>query len=171
MNLPKRDSGPNALRRGRVSLPHANYFVTICLYPRRAVLLADTATTLLEEARLLATDHSWRLRCMTVMPDHVHLFFTLGERLTLSQTIARLKSKTQTLVRSEGTDWQENYYDHLVQPDDSIESIIRYIYLNPFQAELIQADQNWPYYQCGAEDWAWFQGLTDRGQPYPEWLQ
>jgi REP element-mobilizing transposase RayT len=132
MNPLKRDAGPNALRRGRASMPHADYFVTLCLQPRRAILVPDMAEVLLNEMQRMTTEGCWTLRCLTVMPDHAHLFFTLGERLTLSQAIARLKTKTQTLVRQFGTDWQNNFYDHKVRPDDSIESIMRYIYLNPY---------------------------------------
>ncbi len=163
--------GPNALRRGRVSMPHAEYFVTVCLQPRRAVLVPDFAAVLQSEAQRLAADGGWTLRCLTVMPDHLHLFFILGERLTLSQAMARLKTKTQMFVRPHGTDWQDNFYDHKVRREDSIESIIRYIYLNPYRAGLIQPAESWPYFYCREEDWAWFQGLTDSGQPFPEWLQ
>lgn len=105
------------------------------------------------------------------MPDHMHLFFTLGERLTLSQSIARFKTKTQTLLRPQGADWQSNFYDHRIREIDSIESVIRYIYLNPYQAGTIQQNEAWPYFYCCETDWKWFQGLTDNGQPFPEWLQ
>ncbi len=168
---PKRDAGPNALRRGRVTLPHADYFATLCLHPRCDVPVPDVATHLLDEALRLDADDSWSLRCLTVMPDHVHLLFTLGERLTLSQAMSRLKTKIQPLVRPHGTDWQENFYDHLVRPEDSIESIIRYIYLNSYSAGLIQPGESWPHFYCGAEEWGWFQDLTDSGQPLPEWLR
>ena len=123
------------------------------------------------EAQRLAYDNDWTLRCLTVMPDHLHLFFTLGERLTLSRTIARLKAKTQVLIRAQGADWQDNFYDHRVRQQDSIESIIRYIYLNPHRAGWIQPDESWPHFYCCEGDWAWFQNRTDSGQPFPERLQ
>jgi REP element-mobilizing transposase RayT len=168
---PKRNTGPNALRRGRASVPHANYFVTVCVNPRRDVLIPVAATALLDEAQRLTTDGAWILRCLTVMPDHAHLFFTLGERLTLSRAVARFKTKTQAFVRLRGTDWQDNFYDHQLRADDSVESIIRYIQLNPYQAGLVQWPQTWPHFYCRDEDWEWFRGLTDRGLPIPEWLQ
>jgi putative transposase len=125
---------------------------------------------LLNEAQRLETG-GLILRCMTVMPDHMHLFFTLGERLTLSQVLARLKTKTQTLVRPQGTDWQSNFYDRRIREIDSIESIIRYIYLNPYRAGLIRAHETWHHFYCCEPDWKWFQSITDSGQPFPEWLQ
>ena len=171
MIQPKRDTGPNALRRGRMSIPQADYFVTVCLYPRRDLLVPTVADALLREAKCLTSDGSWTLRCLTVIPDHAHLFFTLGQRLKLSQTIARFKTKTQVFIRSQGSDWQDNFYDHKVSPEDSIEQIIRYIFLNPFRAGLTTQGASWPYFYCRDEDWEWFVRLTDDHQPSPEWLQ
>jgi len=119
----------------------------------------------------MATDGCWTLRCFTVMPDHVHLFFTLGERLTLSQAVARLKTKTHARVRLFGTDWQNNFYDHKIRPNDSMESITRYIYLNPYQAGLIPLIDIWPYFYCCEEDRKWFDRLTGDRLPFPGWLQ
>ena len=171
MNFTKRDTGPNALRRGRLSAPHADYFVTVCLQPRCPVLASSVATSLVNEAQSLEIDGGWILRCLTVMPDHLHLFFTLGDRLTLAQAIARFKTKTQKPIRLQGTDWQDNFYDHKLRNADSIESVVRYIYLNPYGAGLIQQNENWPYFFCCETDWKWFQRLTDSDQPFPEWLQ
>jgi REP element-mobilizing transposase RayT len=141
------------------------------LHPRRDLLVPTVADAVAREAESLTADGAWILRCLTVMPDHMYLFFTLGGRLKLSQAVARLKSKTQVLVRAQGVDWQDNFYDHKVRPEDSVEQIIRYIFLNPFRAGLITQDETWPHFFCRNEDWEWFQGLTDSGQVFPEWLQ
>lgn len=148
-----------------------DYFVIICVAPRRTVLIPLVADILLSEAKRMNADGSWILRSMTVMPDHAHIFFTLGQRLTLSQAIARLKAKTKLLVRSQGSDWQDNYYDRKVRPEDLIEQIVRYIFLNPFQAGLLAQGATWPFYYCCATDWEWFKGRTDNKEPFPEWLQ
>ncbi len=166
----KRNAAANALRRGRFSAPHANYFVTICVEPRVPVRVDEIANGVLHEAQLMANDGLWKLRCLSSMPDHVHLLFTLGERLTLSQSIGRLKSKTRSAFRIKNTDWQDNFYDHCFRPADSIEATIRYIHQNPHQAGLISSTGKWPHFYCCAEDWSWFEKLTDSGQPFPEWL-
>jgi REP element-mobilizing transposase RayT len=171
MVIPKRNTGPNALRRGRASIPQANYFVTICVEPRAPVLIPEIGDAILAESQRLGADSSWLLRCMTVMPDHLHAFFTLGCRLTLSRLIARLKTKTRSLLRIRRADWQDNFYDRQLRPDDPVEAILRYIWLNPYDAQLITIGKPWPYFYCCAEDWTWFESLTDHGCPFPEWLQ
>jgi REP element-mobilizing transposase RayT len=158
------------LRRGRFSLPGANYFVTVCLEPRLPVLAGATASSLLTEVRTMQSDAVWILRCATVMPDHVHLFFTLGSRLTLSQAIARLKSRTKALL-SPSAKWQENFYDHQFRSSDSAEATIRYIHQNPYRAGLVRSHESWPHFHCHPDDWSWFEPLTDSGEPFPEWLR
>jgi REP element-mobilizing transposase RayT len=170
MSIPKRNTGPNALRRGRFSVPNANYFVTCNLEPRVPVLVPRAANDIVASAHQLHREAIWCLRCMTVMPDHVHLFFTLHARLSLSQSIARLKHDTSSCLISHRTDWQDNFYDHRLRPTDSAEATIRYIWLNPYRAGLISAQEVWPHFYCCAEDWAWFGGLTDKGLPDPAWL-
>ncbi|MDP2136362.1 MAG: transposase, partial [Candidatus Didemnitutus sp.] len=137
----KHDTGPNALRRRRFSVPHADYFITLCVQPRRPILIPAVAVALLAEAQDLAADGTWNLRCLTVMPDHAHLFITLGERLPLSRAVARLKTKTQALVRRHEGDWQENFYDHRLRPGDSVESVIRYLQLNAYRSGLAQPEE------------------------------
>jgi putative transposase len=127
----KYNTGPNALRRGRWSVPGANYFVTVCLEPRASRLLPCIGQTLLAEAQVMTNEAVWTTRCFTVMPDHFHVLFTLGRTRTLSQCIARLKVRTQPLLAAQDASWQDNFYDHQLRPADSDETTLRYIWLNP----------------------------------------
>lgn len=80
--------GHAALRRGRVSIPEAEYFITVCTDKRRAGLaVPEIGTAILGELRALDDDSTWRLRCAVVMPDHIHLLIVLGWRLALGKTI------------------------------------------------------------------------------------
>ena len=116
-------------------------------------------------------DTTWALRCMSVMPDHIHLLVTLGERLTLSQAVSRLKGKTSPFLSKVGANWQQNYYDHRLRPDDSVEGAIRYIHSNPHRDDLVKTSKPWPYFYCRLDDWSWFETLTDSGRPFPQWLR
>ncbi len=71
---------------------------------------------------------------------------------------------------SAAASWRGNFYDHRLRANESAEPVIRYIFMNPYAAKLIQPGERWPWFYCCAEDWTWFSGLTDSGQPYPEWL-
>lgn len=80
--------------------------------------------------------------CGTVMPDHLHVLFTLGERLPLSRVVAKLKTLTRVDLGA-GNRWQENYFDHRLRPEASLEPFARYIFLNPYRKRLLSVDAAW----------------------------
>ena len=95
--------GHVALRRGRISIPSAEYFLTICTAERRAGLTSpEVAEKLLAEARTMDADSTWQIRCGVVMPDHLHLLVVLGDRLSLAKSISRLKAKASPGLHAAG---------------------------------------------------------------------
>ena len=108
---------------------------------------------------------------MTLMPDHVHLLVTLGQHTAPSRAIARMKAKTRAPLTARQAAWQANYYDHQLRSSESIEPVIRYIWLNPYAAGLSPLERPWPHFWCGEEDWNWFRSVTDAGAPFPDWLR
>jgi putative transposase len=166
--------GHAALRRGRVSIPHAEYFVTICMDQHRVGLTTpNVAAVVLAEMRAMTDDATWQLRCAVVMPDHIHLLFVLGERLSLGKCVARLKSKTKpALMALDRTlDCERDFFDRHIRPEDERLSLFLYVFLNPYRAGLCSRTDRWPWYFCREEDWAWFAPLLDQDRPVPEWLQ
>ena len=169
--------GHAALRRGRVSIPHADYFLTVCTDRKRPGLTSPAAATaILTELRAMDADGTWQLRCAAVMPDHVHVLAILGERLTLGQSVGRLKSKTQASLRVVAANsaaslvWERDFYDHHVRTDEDRLALFRYIFLNPDRAGLCPTGDRWPWYYCCDEDWSRFKGELNTERPYPEWL-
>ena len=118
----------------------------------------------------MVDDGTWGLRCGTLMPDHLHLFVSLGERLPLSRCLQRLKAKTSAVLKSAALCWERGYFDHRMRPYDEVLPVFLYIYLNPYRAGLVPLGQPWAHYRCGAEDWAWFHTQLDHDLPVPEWL-
>jgi REP element-mobilizing transposase RayT len=169
METPKR--GHEALRRGRFSHAFCDYFVTFAVENRRKGLCAEPVYERFREACGEAeTDGTCILRCGTLMPDHVHLLFRLGNRLQLGQLIGRLKTKTNSVLRHRGLLWQRRYYDHRMRPEEDRLPVFMYIYLNPYRKGLAGHDEFWPYFWCANDDWEWFQPLLRSDCPYPEWL-
>ena len=113
-------------------------------------------------------DNSIILRAVTIMPDHVHLFFRLKERLTFSQVMGRFKAKTRAVMADRGLGWQENLFERRLRPDESVLPVLYYMFMN--RAGLLPPDEKWSGFRCGAEDWEWFQHQLDKECPYPEWL-
>jgi len=165
--------GRIALRRGRVSNPGREYFLTVCTDRRRVGLTTSTvAGAIFDELRGMETDGIWLQRCAVVMPDHLHLLVVLGGRLSLGQAVARLKAKTKPVLQTanEELKWERDFFDRLLRPEEDRIAIFLYLFLNPYRAGLCQRNDHWPSYQCRNEDWEWFQNYLETDLPCPEWL-
>ena len=162
-----------ALRRGRVSIPGARYFITLVTANRESGLTPRAvANDLLNTCRAQHRERDYALLMATVMPDHLHLLFTLGERLSLSQVIAKFKSSSPLGSEGPGLHWQDNFYDHRLRQDAALEPFARYIFLNPYRAELLRSRDTWPWFvrnhHYQPEFW---EGLSDGQYPPLEWMR
>lgn len=163
--------GYRALRHGRHSQGGLEYFVTFCTEHRRPGLASElVAAGIIAEIQRMGIEGVWNMRCAVVMPDHVHLFFQLGEILTLGRTIARLKSKSIAQLKAGDLHWQEGYFEHRLRPEEDPLPIFIYIYLNPYKADLLPVNARWPWYLCRKEDMDWLASYLDQGLPEPAWL-
>lgn len=163
--------GYSALRRGRFSESGATYFLTLCADPAGQGLTdVATASGIYAELDRMTTDGTWALRAATLMPDHIHLLMFLGARLTLSQCIGRLKARSKTALASGGAAWQDSFYDHKLAPDEAVQSIVHYIFMNPYRAGLIPADVSWPWFRLGTDEARWFAPRYAENVALPAWL-
>jgi putative transposase len=170
MTFPER--GQDALRRGRFSQANTSYFITICTLNRVSGLAEPVLFEgLLNLLLALEKDGVLHVRCLTLMPDHLHMVIRLGETKTLSEALRLFKGHASVLLRAHGLAWQRGgYYEHRLRPDEPLGPVFRYIFLNPFRKSLVHSDHSWPFFFCCQEDWAWFKDETKNGEPYPEWL-
>jgi len=169
--VPKPDRGSSHLRTGRISLPGADYLITICTQERRPGLAQPNLLAALQsEFKAMQSEQVLEIRAFTMMPDHLHLLLSLGEKLVLSRTVARLKSKLTPSLKRAALGWQAGFHDHRLREEESLEPYFRYIHLNPYQARLIEPGSIWPYTYFSSDDWMWFKSLTDEGKALPEWL-
>jgi putative transposase len=164
--------GHAALRRGRSSQPLAGYFLTLCTAGRCSGLVTATVNAAIwREVDAMIGDRTWVFRCGVIMPDHLHLVVTLGERLSLSQCVQRIKARTSAELKACGLSWERGYFDHRMHPEDAVLPVFLYIYLNPYRAGLLTSEGRWPQFRCGADDWSWFRTELESDLPVPEWLK
>jgi putative transposase len=162
-------SGHSALRWGRWSSPGAEYFVTICTKDRERGLTSQTAVVV-ANALKLAAEGAWRLRTLTVMPDHMHLLVALGNVNDLAACVRLFKGRRVPHLRPINVQWQRGYFDHRMRADEDRLSLFLYIFLNPYRAKLLSPSESWSGYYCHPEDWEWFEPLTNSSCPFPAWL-
>jgi len=163
--------GHAALRRGRISQAQGEYFLTICTETRHVGLTTPSAAhAIFDEVHAMSADGTWVVQSAVVMPDHLHLLITLGERLALPKAVQRFKAKTSAVLRAASITWERGFFDRQLRSDDDRLPILLYIYLNPYRAGILEKSGKWPHYYCRSEVWAWFRDMLDADRPYPEWL-
>ena len=158
------------LRIGRVSVAGSRYFVTACVQRRERVLTANAhLKRVFSVFAELAAAGDWRLLAAGVMPDHFHVLFTLGDRLPLDRVIAKLKARGR--AADAVWRWQANVFEHRLRADEDAEDYAFYVFMNPYQAGLIDVSVPWPGW-LGGEEWRWrFEdGLSATGTPPAAWL-
>jgi putative transposase len=163
--------GYESLRSHRVSISGASYFVTLCTNERREGLTAGiVANAISGELIAMQRDEAFTPRSWVIMPDHLHVFFRLTEKLALGQVVGRLKSKTRRYLGGSGLAWQGNYFEHRLRSDDPIEDVLRYLFLNPYRSGLLARSAKYPLFWLGETDAAWFVPTLEDERPFPSWL-
>jgi len=88
--------------------------------------------------------HSW-----VIMPNHVHLLFSLKEGVKMEKILATWKNYTSTRINEslgqEGTLWQKDYFDRMIRDWDNFARVARYIRRNPVEAKLREGE--FSYYE------------------------
>jgi REP element-mobilizing transposase RayT len=161
------------LRKGRISLPGARYFITISAQrPERRLALPETAGAVSGVLARIEKDGDATFLASTIMPDHLHLLALLTGRLTLSRMVGKLKALTEPAMRVAELRWQENFFEHRLRPEDRAGDYARYIFLNPYRAGLIRQNEEWPWWRRSPEHGFDFLLMLDDARfPPSEWLR
>jgi putative transposase len=130
-------------------LGRQSYFVTICCFDRRRIFSDLSACRwLLEILRSESAVRGFAIHAYCIMPDHFHL---LAEGLLpssdLKSFIKTLKIKTSRAYKQKyGRPlWQKKFFDHVVRPNEQIEPIAFYIWMNPVRNGLSSAVGEYPF--------------------------
>jgi REP element-mobilizing transposase RayT len=149
---------PTALRNYHyyLHLPHFTadrpMFVTFCKATHEPFPPRARAAVL--EHCLYDNGKKIDLHAAVVMPDHVHLIFTPlhdldGWPFSLPQIMKGLKGASARSVnramRTLGTVWQEEFFDHALRSDESLHSKIEYIRHNPVRKGLVKSPEEYPW--------------------------
>jgi len=83
--------------------------------------------------------HSW-----VIMPNHVHVLFSLGADEKLEDIMKSWKGvsakKINSVKNQTGKLWQRNYFDRLIRNSKHFWNVARYIQNNPAKARLNEGD-------------------------------
>jgi REP element-mobilizing transposase RayT len=128
------------------------------------------AEAVLETLRTWHDEKDGRIIAATIMPDHIHVLFELGVRLTVGRCVARWKADVRRKT-SYAEGWQRDFWEHRVRNDEQWEDYGLYMFLNPYRASLIRRDESWPWWWAPEpKHFSFTQMLDSRGAPPTEWM-
>ena len=95
-------------------------------------------------------DNQYKLICYCIMPNHIHLIFTLLPNnkgiSKIMQSIKRTSAnESNKVLNKEGTFWQAESFDRLIRDDKELYFTINYVLENPVKAGLIDDLGKWKY--------------------------
>jgi REP element-mobilizing transposase RayT len=168
--VPIRKTGD--LRKGRVSIPGARYFITCtCVRPADRLTSGTCPDAIFAAVQLLNDHNDISQLAATIMPDHVHPLLQLGQRLSVSRVISKLKAHTKPALERTRMTWQQNFFEHRLRAEDELESFARYMFLNPYRAGLITTKESWPFWRKRSGVSFDFESMLIAGRYPPEtWI-
>ena len=92
----------------------------------------------------------YSLICYSIMPNHVHLVFSLLENSNsidkIMQNIKRISAfYANQILNKKGHFWQSESYDHIIRDEDELQRIVDYSIYNPVKAKLVDEWFKWDY--------------------------
>jgi REP-associated tyrosine transposase len=143
---------PPARYRGRQS-----YFLTSCTDRRFPHLAPQTTAENVQRILMeCALKHSFLLHAFCLMPDHVHILAAGTSSTSDAREFIHLfKQRTAFEFRrtNNGRLWEKSYYDYILRPGDSIESIACYIWWNPVRKNLCPDPAHFAFSGSHTIDW------------------
>jgi REP element-mobilizing transposase RayT len=120
------------------------FFITLCCQQRgrNQLCLPNVSSMLLADGVFYHARQRWALHLLLLMPDHVHLIAGFPKAESMSEV---MRSWKRLSARRAGLDWQRNYFDHRVRPDEGLELKTDYIRQNPVRAGLVKSAEEWPH--------------------------
>jgi putative transposase len=136
-------------RRPRLHVPGAFYHVTLRGNHRQNIFFSASDRELLNEIVAEASERCVaRVHAFCWMTNHIHLLIQVGD-IALGRVILRIASgyarRIQRSLRTTGHLFERRYHSVLIDTDEYLLELIRYIHLNPVRAHMVQAVDQYPW--------------------------
>ena len=142
----------------RTDIAGGTYFFTVNLAERKRRLLIDQSDVLRKVIRQVKQNHPFIIDAMVVLPDHLHMLWTLPQgdcdyptRLMLIKTgFSRLIEKGEyrsasRQAKGERGIWQRRYWEHLIRDERDYANHVDYIHYNPVKHGHVERASTWQY--------------------------
>jgi REP-associated tyrosine transposase len=135
-----------------------SFFFTVNLADRRLFLLIEHIDELRSAFRETRRRHPFTTEAMVVLPDHLHVVWTLPDgdanfatrwrliKAAFSRCIpaGELISDSR-LTKGERGIWQRRFWEHTIRDEEDFARHVDYVHINPVKHGLVTRVQDWPY--------------------------
>jgi putative transposase len=116
----------------------------------RRLLQSDrNAGLLIDVLRSLVAERAFKLHDFVIMPDHLHILFTIEDGMTVEKAMQLVKGRFSFRLSNEfgykGEVWQRGFSEVQVLGERSFEEHREYIANNPVKAGLVDAPEKYLY--------------------------
>ena len=146
------------MRYRRSDVAGGTYFFTVNLAERQNTLLVDEINKLRNAMNKVKRQHPFKIDAMVVLPDHLHVMWTLPVNdndfvtrwMLIKSGFSRQLPKSERINQSrqakgERGIWQRRYWEHLIRDEDDFEHHVNYIHYNPVKHGHVDHAVDWPY--------------------------
>jgi len=119
------------------------------LSDKRHLVEPQVARAVMDSIAFHHTNNVWEVYEYVVMPNHIHVLFSLRKG-DLRSTLINFKQWTgrqaAPLIKLKGTAfWQDEWFDHWIRSNEEFYEKVEYIRQNPVVAGLVRDYRHWPY--------------------------
>jgi putative transposase len=142
----------------RSFIPGGSYFFTVNLADRRLALLVQHIGLLRAAFRSVRARQPFATEAAVILPDHLHMIWTLPEcnadfatrwrliKSAFSHSLAGGEPiAASRAAKSERGIWQRRYWEHALRDDDDLARHLDYIHFNPVKHGHVDRVQDWRY--------------------------
>jgi REP element-mobilizing transposase RayT len=126
----------------------AVFFITVCCKQRHVNSLAkpEVADKIRESLAHRQSLRQWWTIYALAMPDHFHTLFAFRQSMEMRKVMTAWK---RFHTHHSQIEWQDNFFDHRIRSDESLDEKIEYIRHNPVRQGLVAQPEDWHYAWTG----------------------
>ena len=133
------------MRYRRSRSPNGIVFLTLVTRDREPRLAEPSVRAALSESfASLRASHPTRALAHVVLPDHVHLLWSLPEDGDFSLRVRLLKHAMTRKLGATSTVWQQRFWDHVIRDENDLHRHLDYIHYNPVKHGWVRRAIDWP---------------------------
>jgi len=143
-------------------VPGGTYFFTVVTCQRRKLFNNPQTVQILRNAfHYVQQNHPFKVVSHVVLPDHLHMIWTLPEGDTdypgrwrlikgkfsrdIPPDFLDFPMSESRVSRGESPFWQRRYWEHTIRDEHDLENHINYIHMNPVKHGYVDHPFDWEF--------------------------